>query len=162
MRPPRRLPLTRSVRAGDHGFESRKATCGARVSCPRACTPPTKHEHLCYHWQHARRPNANKRDVTLMRVNNTKLLLRFARQHPDARDALSSWVSNVRSARWRTPHDAIALHSGTRNIGRNRLVFNIKGNRYRLIARVNYETGRIVIRFIGTHAQYDRINAHEV
>ena len=97
-----------------------------------------------------------------MIITNPDTLVRFARRQPESRNALYGWASRVGSARWRTPHDAIALHSGTRNIGRNRLVFKIKGNQFRLIAHVNYETGRIIIRFIGTHAQYDRINAHEV
>ena len=97
-----------------------------------------------------------------MNIMNLALLLHFAERHPESRNALFSWLRLVRSERWHNPHDAIALHSNVRNLGSNRLTFNIRGNRYRLIAKVNYESGDLTIRFIGTHAQYDRIDAREV
>ena len=56
----------------------------------------------------------------------------------------------------------LANHPNTRVIGNNRAVFNIRGNRYRLVARVNYHYKIVYIRFIGTHAEYDRIDAERV
>ena len=97
-----------------------------------------------------------------MNIMNLEPLLRFTQQHPDSKNALSSWLMRVRAERWRNPHDVVALHSNVRVLGSNRLTFNVRGNRYRLIATVNYESGDLTIRFIGTHAQYDRINAREI
>ena len=63
-----------------------------------------------------------------MNIMNLALLLHFAERHPESRNALFSWLRLVRSERWHNPHDAIALHSNVRNLGSNRLTFNIRGN----------------------------------
>ena len=97
-----------------------------------------------------------------MIIANPDVLFRFARRHPGLLGLLQAWQDSVNSETWRNPHEAIALHSNARILGRKRLIFNIRGNRYRIVAQVNYESGQISIRFIGTHEQYDRINAHEV
>ena len=65
-------------------------------------------------------------------------------------------------ARWSTPHDAQREMSGVTPIGGRRLIFNIKGNNYRLVALVNYQLGTVKIRFFGSHAEYDDIEATEV
>lgn len=97
-----------------------------------------------------------------MIITNPVLLDRFVRNHAQAKEALLAWAESVESEVWSDPHDALALHPNARHIGRKRLVFKINGNRYRLIAYVNYEMYSVEIRFIGTHAQYDRINARKV
>ena len=75
---------------------------------------------------------------------------------------MAAWLEKVQTASWQNPHDAIAQHSKTRPLGRNRLLFNICGNRYRLIVKVDYINQFVDVRFIGTHADYNRINAREV
>ncbi|MEK8088721.1 type II toxin-antitoxin system HigB family toxin [Thermithiobacillus plumbiphilus] len=65
-------------------------------------------------------------------------------------------------ADWKTPADVKADYRNASIIANNRVVFNIKGNDYRLIAAINYDVGVIWIKFIGTHAEYDRIDAATV
>ena len=97
-----------------------------------------------------------------MIVGNVELLHRFQRRHTDAVGPIAAWLEKVQMARWQNPHDAIAGHAKTRPLGRNRLLFNIRGNRYRLIVKVDYINQIVDIRFIGTHAEYERIDAREV
>ena len=65
-------------------------------------------------------------------------------------------------ASWSTPHDAQREMSGVTPIGGRRLIFNIKGNQYRIVAVVNYVFGTVRVRFIGKHSEYDDIEAKEV
>ena len=97
-----------------------------------------------------------------MRITNEHVLDRFAKLHADVDPVLKRWSRVVKSQSWLTPHHVRDLHSNVRPIGRNRLIFNIRGNRYRLVVEVNYEAGLITVRFIGTHAQYDLIEARRV
>ena len=66
------------------------------------------------------------------------------------------------SESWLDPHHVTGLHSNARPIGGNRLIFNIRGNRYRLVVEVNYELRTLDIRFVGTHEQYNRIDARRI
>ena len=97
-----------------------------------------------------------------MRINNPEVLEKFMRRHREAIDAIQRWKRRVRTTNWRTPHDALRLVSGGTNLGRNRLRFKVMGNRYRLVAKVDYVAGTVEVRFIGTHAEYDDIRAQEV
>ncbi|MCA3006515.1 MAG: type II toxin-antitoxin system HigB family toxin [Phycisphaerales bacterium] len=84
----------------------------------------------------------------------------FGRIHPDAKAQLDAWFHEAAAANWSSPAD-IKRHYGNASILHNdRIVFNICGNKYRLIVRVHYATRTVFIRFIGTHAQYDKIDAH--
>lgn len=82
--------------------------------------------------------------------------------HPDAEQPLRAWHSIARRAQWRTPVDIRADYGNASFVGNNRVIFNIKGNDYRLIVLVEYQKGRLFIRFVGTHFEYDRINAAEI
>ena len=73
----------------------------------------------------------------------------------DAKASLESWYAVLRRATWRTPAEMKAVYHNADVVGR-RTVFNIAGNKYRLIARVNYQTQRVFVLFIFTHAEYDR------
>ena len=84
------------------------------------------------------------------------------RRHSSASRQLRSWLSEARSAQWSNPHVLRERYPSASIIGNNRVVFNIRGNNYRLVTRVNYERGFVRIRFFGTHAEYDRIDASEV
>jgi mRNA interferase HigB len=68
----------------------------------------------------------------------------------------------VAHAKWQNPKDVKASHPKASILKAGRVVFNIKGNDYRLVARVQYQAGILLIRFLGTHAEYDRIDAETV
>jgi mRNA interferase HigB len=75
---------------------------------------------------------------------------------------LRSWFKEAQQATWKGPFDIKALYPTASILKNGRVVFNIGGNKYRLIVAVRYDVGIVFIRFVGTHAEYDRINAQEV
>jgi mRNA interferase HigB len=80
----------------------------------------------------------------------------------DAREPVMAWYRQVRAANWATPAD-VKKDIGTASILRDgRVVFNIAGNKYRIVVWINYPYRVVYIRFIGTHRQYDRIDAQTV
>jgi mRNA interferase HigB len=89
-----------------------------------------------------------------MRIIKRDALVRFWERHPDARASLESWYGVVRRATWQTPVEMRQIYHNADLVGR-RTVFNIAGNKYRLIARVNYQTQRVFVLYILTHAEYD-------
>ena len=82
--------------------------------------------------------------------------------HPDAKTPLESWYRQVRRADWQSPDQVQLTWPRSSIIGNNRAVFRIKGNDYRLVAAIFYPGRKVYIRFIGTHVEYDRINALEI
>ena len=92
---------------------------------------------------------------TCMRLAGRLLLEKFAEGHPDARGALDSWVAEVRNANWPTPHQLKEQYSSASVLGGGRVVFNIRGNRYRLLVLNDYKNQQCVVLRIGTHAEYD-------
>jgi mRNA interferase HigB len=80
----------------------------------------------------------------------------------DAEQPLRAWVHVVRAAEWSTPADVKQLFGSADILAGGRVVFNIGGNKYRLVAAVHYRGRRVYIRFIGTHAEYDQIDAKGV
>ncbi len=97
-----------------------------------------------------------------MRIFSHTTLREFWQIHTDAEEPLRAWYRIARNADWRSPAHVRARYADASIIADNRVVFNIKGNAYRLVVRIIYSHRRIYIRFIGTHAEYDRINAAEV
>ena len=97
-----------------------------------------------------------------MHIVSLKTLRLFWEIHPDAEDSLRAWHLIARRAQWRTPVDIRADYGNASFVGNNRVVFNIKGNDYRLIVLAEYQMGRLFIRFVGTHAEYDRIDAAKI
>jgi mRNA interferase HigB len=79
-----------------------------------------------------------------------------------ARSQYDVWLAIARRSRWRDPEDVKASHPRASILKGSRVVFNIKGNDYRLIAALQYRAGVLVIRFFGKHAEYDRIDAETV
>lgn len=79
-----------------------------------------------------------------------------------ARSQYDVWLAIARRARWLNPEDVKASHPRASILKGGRVVFNIKGNDYRLIAALQYQAGVLVIRFFGSHAAYDRINSETV
>lgn len=97
-----------------------------------------------------------------MRIIAKRALREFWERHPDAKQALDAWRKEVENADWDTPAKAKNRYPHASIIPGNRVVFNIRGNRYRLVAEIDYRRRALSIRFIGTHAEYDRIDAREV
>lgn len=94
-----------------------------------------------------------------MKVVGRDKLVAFCVAFPDARRWIESWLAEVEAAGWRTPHDLKAMYASASLLGRSVVIFNVKGNRYRMKATVAYGTGVVVIQWIGTHAEYDARNA---
>lgn len=97
-----------------------------------------------------------------MRVIALKTLRDFWETHPDAREPVQTWLAEVTGAQWHQPADIKAQFASASILKGRRVVFNIKGNDYRLVASVAYQFGALYVKFIGTHSQYDRINADAV
>lgn len=98
-----------------------------------------------------------------MRIFSRGTLIEFWRKHPDSQAALRLWFSLVERASWAGPADIRAMFGSADFLQDNRVVFDIRGNTYRLIAQIKYGPLFLVyIRFIGTHAEYDRIDASTV
>jgi mRNA interferase HigB len=97
-----------------------------------------------------------------MRVIALGTLRTFWENYPDARQPLLAWYDDVRHAVWQSPNDIKSVYRNASIIANNRVVFNIKGNDYRLIVAVNYRFGIVYIRFVGSHKGYDRIDATTV
>jgi mRNA interferase HigB len=97
-----------------------------------------------------------------VRIIAKRTLREFWRRVPQAEEPLSAWYADARKADWASP-DAIRRRYRSASILRsNRVVFNIAGNKNRLVVRINYHYRVVYIRFVGTHAEYDRIEAETV
>lgn len=97
-----------------------------------------------------------------VRVIAIKALKDFWKKHPEAELPLRAWYVEAKNADWKKPADITRLYRTTSILTNNRVVFNIKGNDYRLVVAINYEYKIVYIRFIGTHKEYDKINAKEI
>lgn len=94
-----------------------------------------------------------------------RTLREFWNAHADAEPALRAWYADARQADRNTPasiRDTYANASILSRNSRNRVVFNLRGNNYRLIVAINYRLGIVYIRFIGTHAEYDKVDAETI
>jgi mRNA interferase HigB len=97
-----------------------------------------------------------------MRVIALRTLRDFWEQHADSKAPLRAWYYEARHADWYSPAAVKAKYGSASVLGNNRVVFNIKGNSYRLVVKINYPVRVVYIRFVGTHAAYARIDAEEV
>jgi len=94
-----------------------------------------------------------------MRIISHKTLREFWEKHPDARQQLQAWYVDVKHSNCPPPTEIKRIYPNTSFLANNRVVFNIKGNKVRVIVIVQYNFGQIYIRFVGTHQEYDRIQA---
>jgi mRNA interferase HigB len=90
-----------------------------------------------------------------MRIIKRAALVRFWSEHPDAKTSLEAWYGVVRKAKWTTPIELKQVYGNADLVGR-RTVFNIAGNKYRLIARVNYVSQTVFVLHVLTHSDYDK------
>jgi len=97
-----------------------------------------------------------------VRIIKRGTLRSFWEINRDCEEPLKAWYKEAKAADWKTPHDVKAMYRNASVIGDSRIVFNISGNNYRLIVKFNYSYRVGYIRFIGTHAEYDRINAEAI
>jgi mRNA interferase HigB len=96
-----------------------------------------------------------------MRIIAKKALREFAELHPDAENALLAWYREVEKEDWDTPAKVKEKYRDASLVG-ERVVFNIRGNRYRLVVWINYPYRVVYIRFVGTHAEYDEIDVEGI
>ena len=98
-----------------------------------------------------------------MQIIAKRTLRLFWERHPQAETPLRMWHAEISSAIWATPADIKARYGATIDfVGANRVIFDIAGNKYRLIVHVAYRFRRVLIKFVGTHAEYDKIDPETV
>lgn len=94
-----------------------------------------------------------------MRIISVRVLREFWEHHPQAEMPLRNWYADASHAVWKTPAEIKAAHRNASFLPGNRVVFNVKGNDFRLVVAVRYTQGLMFVRFVGTHAEYDRVDA---
>lgn len=97
-----------------------------------------------------------------LRVTAKKTLRGFWDLHSDCEQALKSWYKEAENADWQNLNELKSAYPSASILDDNRVCFNIKGNKYRLIVKINFNYQMIWIRFIGTHPEYDKINANKI
>ncbi len=97
-----------------------------------------------------------------LRVIAKKILRGFWEKHSDCEQQLKAWFKEVSKAKWKNPNEIKSEYPSASILNNNRICFNIKGNNYRLIVKINYEYQMVWIRYIGTHGEYDKIDANEI
>lgn len=96
------------------------------------------------------------------RIFSKSTLKHYWEEHKDLEQYLKTWYDTVMNADWHTPSDVKKTYATASILKDSRIVFNIKGNSYRLIAKFNFEKQWVFIRFIGTHKEYDKVDANSI
>ena len=97
-----------------------------------------------------------------MNVISKRTIVQFYKKYAQSKTALEVWYADTKKSIWITPNDIKKVYSDASFLGDNRVVFNIKGNDYRLIVHIDYPRKIVRIKFIGTHSQYDKVNVMEI
>ena len=97
-----------------------------------------------------------------MRVIARSTFRKYWKGHKDCEQQLKAWYHEANNASWKSPNNIKKDYPSASILENNRVVFSIKGNSYRIVVRINYNYGFVWIRFVGTHAQYDKINANKI
>jgi mRNA interferase HigB len=97
-----------------------------------------------------------------MRIIAVRTLRSFWERHADAEQALKAWYHEARKSNWTQPADIKHHYPAADILPGNRIVFDLKGNSYRLVVKFHYDSGIGYIRFVGTHAEYDKIDANTI
>ena len=98
----------------------------------------------------------------MKRVFSKRTIREFYEKHHDSKDYLETWFQTIKSSKWKKSSDIKSFYATVSILKNSRVVFNIKGNDYRLVAKINYEREWLFIRFIGTHSEYDKIDANTI
>jgi mRNA interferase HigB len=96
------------------------------------------------------------------RIFSKSTLREYWEKYSDSEQYLKTWYDTAKSSDWKTPGDVKQTYANASILKNSRIVFNIKGNSYRLVTKFNFEKQWIYIRFIGTHAEYDKIDANTI
>ena len=92
-----------------------------------------------------------------MRIFTEQTIKEYSIKHPEAKTTLQEWVAKVKKSTWKNFTDIKRTFNNVDSVGNGRFVFNIKGNNYRLVVIIRFTIQFVYIRFIGTHAEYDKI-----
>lgn len=96
------------------------------------------------------------------RIFSKSTLREFWETYPDSEQHLKTWYDTAMNSEWKTPNEVKQTYANASILKNSRIVFNVKGNAYRLVSKINYEKQWIFIRFIGTHSEYDEIDAENI
>jgi mRNA interferase HigB len=96
------------------------------------------------------------------RIFAKSTLREYWEKHADSEQYLKTWYETAKNSNWKTPNDVKNTYANASVLKNERIVFNIKGNSYRLVVKFNYEKQWIFIRFVGTHSEYDKIDANTI
>jgi mRNA interferase HigB len=97
-----------------------------------------------------------------MRIIARPKIISFYERFADSKSSLESWYHEAKHSNWKSPDDVKKMYRNASIVGNNRVIFNICGNKYRLVVKIEYELSIIFIRFIGTHKEYDKIKVEEI
>jgi mRNA interferase HigB len=97
-----------------------------------------------------------------MRIISRTPLRDFSQKHPQAKALLDAWYAEVSHAHWKSFTDIKLHYQSADVVAGDRVIFNVGGNKFRLVIKVAYKTGIVYIRFVGTHAEYTRIDAETI
>jgi len=97
-----------------------------------------------------------------MHVISRRRLVEFWEANPEAKKSLQTWLNIAKAANWKSPADVRTIDPKASIVANNRVVFDILGGRFRLVVAIRYSSGVVFIRFVGTHSDYDRIDAGRV
>ncbi len=97
-----------------------------------------------------------------MRIIARKTLIKFWEKYPDTEQPLKSWFDEISNTPWSSPNEVKSQYHNASIITKKRVVFNIKGNRYRLVVDIEYKIKIVFIVWIGTHKEYDKLNVKEI
>ena len=98
----------------------------------------------------------------MKRIISKSTLKNFWQKFKDSEQYLKTWYDTAKNAHWKSPNDVKLTYINSSVLKNGRIVFNIKGNTYRLVVKFNFEKQWAFIRFIGTHAEYDKIDANQI
>ena len=98
----------------------------------------------------------------MKRIFAKSTLKKFWEKHPDSEQYLKTWYDTALNSAWKSPVDIKQSYTTASILKEGRIVFNIKGNAYRMIVKFNFEKQWAFIRFIGTHKEYDKVNANNI
>jgi len=100
--------------------------------------------------------------IISVHVISQKKLRDYYNKHKEIKSQLETWYHEAKNAEWKNPQEVKKKYGSASIIGGNKVVFNIKGNKYRLLTKINYQMKIVYIKFIGTHKEYDKINGEEI
>jgi len=98
----------------------------------------------------------------MKRIFAKSTLRHFWEKHPDSELYLKTWFDTAMNANWKTPNDVKKSYANASILRDSRIVFNIKGNTYRMVVKFNFEQQLAFVRFIGLHSEYDKIDANTI